>query len=54
MTDPIKVSLIIGGAIVAAMGIWIYFSPFHTCLRSMVAEGQKESAAAIYCGGNIK
>jgi hypothetical protein len=27
---------IIGGAIIIATGLWIYFSPFQTCMRQSV------------------
>ena len=33
MNTPVKVSLILAVAIVIAVGMWIYFSPFPTCLR---------------------
>jgi hypothetical protein len=33
MSDQIKMSLIIGSAIIVATGIWIYFSPFQICVR---------------------
>lgn len=34
MNDMIKAAFIIGIAIVAATGLWIYFSPYQTCVRS--------------------
>jgi hypothetical protein len=33
MSEQVKMGLIIGGAIIVAAAIWIYFSPFQTCLR---------------------
>jgi hypothetical protein len=55
MSNPVKVSIIIAVAIIIATGMWIYFSPFHTCIRAMVATGQKEPNATVYCATlNVK
>jgi hypothetical protein len=41
MSDPVKIALIIGGliggAIVIATILWIYFSPFEICRRHVSA-----------------
>jgi hypothetical protein len=34
MTDAVKVALIAAGTIIAAVSIFIYFSPYQTCVRS--------------------
>lgn len=46
MNVHIKVAFIIGAAILVAMAMSIYFSPFHTCLRSLE---NKDGKAALYC-----
>lgn len=33
MNDNIKVALILAATVIICVGLWIYFSPFHTCMR---------------------
>ena len=47
MNNHIKAAVIIAFAIVFAMTLSIYFSPFHTCKREQ-SEYNKRSAAS-YC-----
>jgi hypothetical protein len=35
----VKAALIIGAAIIVSVMLWIYFSPYHTCVRAEYAEG---------------
>jgi hypothetical protein len=37
MSGHVKMGLLIGGAIMIATEVWIYFSPLHTCIRATVA-----------------
>lgn len=37
MSGPVKVGLLIGVAIIISVVMWIYFSPFHTCVRAGMA-----------------
>jgi hypothetical protein len=37
MSGHVKMGLLIGGAILIATGVWIYFSPYQTCVRATVA-----------------
>lgn len=34
MSDKVKIAFIVATALVAAVGLWVYFSPYQTCLRS--------------------
>lgn len=36
MNDKVKIALIIGGAAVICVGLWIYFSPYHSCVRQSI------------------
>ena len=47
MSDLLKAALILGVAIVVAVLIWTYFSPYHSCLRSF--EGSITSGRALAC-----
>lgn len=48
MSDLLKASLIIASAIVASVLLWIYFSPYQTCIR-MVGDGVPGDRAASHC-----
>lgn len=50
MTDHVKVALVIGAAILVAVTIMTYFSPFHSCMRAY--DGRQVSAAAFRCAGD--
>lgn len=34
MSDTIKAALIVASAIVVATGLYIYYSPYHSCVRA--------------------
>lgn len=34
MSEPVKVALIIACTALTSLGIWIYFSPYQTCVRA--------------------
>jgi len=37
--NQIIASLVLGASIIVATAMWIYFSPYQTCLRSYRASG---------------
>ena len=39
MSDSVKVALILSVAIITAVAMWIYFSPYQSCLRRGGAGG---------------
>lgn len=45
MNDTIRAALTVGAAIVVAMGMYIYFSPYQSCVRSI----SDLPNAAYYC-----
>jgi hypothetical protein len=49
MNDMIKAAIIFAVAILIAMGMWIYFSPYQTCVRA-----QTESLAKWIDGDPVK
>ena len=51
MNSPVKVSLIIGAAILLAVGLYIYFSPYHSCVRSYDGKYTAEVICARHVGG---
>lgn len=38
MNDLIKAALVLGILIFAATGLWIYFLPYHSCVRALAAQ----------------
>ena len=43
-SDTVKGAAIIGGAIIVAMAMWIYFSPYQSCMRAGIAISKETSA----------
>ena len=39
MNDMVKIALIIAVAIVAAVWVYVYFSPYQTAMRACVGDG---------------
>ena len=37
-SDTVKVAAIIGGAIIVAVAMWLYFSPYQSCVRAQLAD----------------
>ena len=44
MTPQVKAALIIAGAIIIATALWIYFSPFQTCVRAQTAPWEDQGS----------
>ena len=38
MSEIIKAALVLGVSIIAAIGLWIYFSPYQSCVRTLSAQ----------------
>ena len=53
MSGYVKMGLLIGGAITIATSLWIYFSPFQTCVRAVMSmpqyQGVERKFAEISC-----
>jgi hypothetical protein len=54
MSEPVKAALIVAAWLLIAMGMWIYFSPYHSCVRSWpsTAIGNAGFRCAEAIGGN--
>ena len=54
MSDPVKIALIAGIAVVAAVAIWVYFSPYHSCLRAQYEQDRRnpELTCAVATGSS--
>ena len=55
MIDTLKAALIVGGAILLATALYVYFSPYHSCVRSSfdTIRSSKELVCAEAVGGNV-
>jgi hypothetical protein len=51
MSPQVKAALIIAGAIIITMALWIYFSPFQSCVRSYQGGGSSEVGCTLLLGG---
>lgn len=53
MGDQVKIAAILAAAAIAGVAAWIYFSPYHVCLRGQVADGNRnaEVTCAIAAAG---
>ena len=49
MNDLPKAAAIVGAAIIVAVAINIYFSPFHTCKRGLEAQNPGSKNAGVAC-----
>jgi hypothetical protein len=49
MSGYVKMGLLIGGAIIVATAMWIYFSPFQTCIRAGMDRGMDNNVAVMAC-----
>jgi hypothetical protein len=58
MSEQVKSALIIGaaivGAVIGAVSLWIYFSPYQSCLRVLRSQNTEnaELRCAVYTSGN--
>lgn len=49
-SDVVKAAIILGGSIVVAVCISVYFSPYYSCIRAFhSAGGHEEVAVAAKC-----
>ena len=54
MSDTLKAALIIAGAILLATALYVYFSPYHSCVRSsFLTRGSNELVCARAVGGSV-
>jgi hypothetical protein len=54
MSSHVKMGLLIGAAIIIATAMWLYFSPFQTCVRAYVDTGGERRTAEIVCAHNAR
>lgn len=52
MSDIVKAAVILGVAVIAAAAIWVYYSPYQTCVRGEYARNNP-SAAEIRCAAAL-
>jgi hypothetical protein len=51
MSDLLKAAIAIALAIVVATGLWIYTSPYHSCVR--IYQGKTDNNGSTYTAGRI-
>lgn len=53
MKDTVKIALIIAISMVICVGIYQYFSPYHSCVRMLTEEKISKIAAADNCAKRL-
>lgn len=49
MSDLVKVALIAAATVLIAVGVGIYFSPYHSCMREGATDEKSNVRLAISC-----
>lgn len=49
MSDGVKIGLLIAAAALVATVLYIYFSPYQTCIRTLKGRGFASDDAAMNC-----
>ena len=49
MNDKIKIALIAAVAVVGSIGVYRYFSPYHSCVRAVQSGGVESQYAHARC-----
>jgi len=49
MNDKVKIAAIAAIGLVMAVAIYVYFSPYNTCVRGLISGGAEESRANFQC-----
>ena len=53
MNNPTKLGIIIAAAILLATGLYIFFSPYQSCVRAMTSPVQRLPARACSEGAKV-
>ena len=49
MSDAVKIALIFSATSIVCLSMWIFFSPFQTCVRGLVGDGDDLAEASYEC-----
>ena len=49
MNELVKAAAILAAAFVAVMALYLYFSPYHSCVRALTAAEYEPAEAALAC-----
>jgi hypothetical protein len=53
MNDRVKIAAIIAVAIVCSVGLYIYFSPYNSCVRGLKDGGAEDYQAHFQCARQL-
>jgi hypothetical protein len=53
MSEPIKIALIAAAALVASVCLYMYFSPYQSCVRGLATAGTDEKSAHFECARQL-
>ena len=49
MSDAVKVALIFSATCIVCLSMWIFFSPYQTCVRGVMSGGDDFEDASVAC-----
>lgn len=53
MNDKVKIMLIAAIAMVVVVSIYVYFSPYHSCVRAVLEKNNDPATAAVICAKSL-
>ena len=53
MNDKVKIAVIAAIAVVGAVFVYSYYSPYNACVRGMVSGGAAENQASFQCARQL-
>lgn len=53
MSDKVKIAFIIALGAIACVSLYIYFSPYNSCVRGLVSSGFEERGAHLTCSRQL-
>ena len=53
MNDKVKIALILAVALVVAVGLYMYMSPYNTCVRGLKSGGAEDHQAHFQCARQL-
>jgi hypothetical protein len=51
MNSSVKIAIIVAATCLIGLFLWLYFSPFNSCVRSLEGEGILPERVAQLCAG---
>lgn len=53
MNDKVKIAIIAAVAVIGSVFVYVYFSPYNSCVRGLVSGGAAENQANFQCAKQL-